>query len=72
MTVNGIDILLTLAGFAIIAGMWRQMGCERRARELNERHEENKRHWRVVERCEAYSMRHTVDSFIDEVLEDAA
>ncbi len=72
---TGIDILLTLAGFAIIAAMWRQMGCERRARELNERHEQNRSHWRVIDRINAYSYRTkllSVDELIDDVLKEAA
>lgn len=52
---NGLDLLFLIVGVGIIAACIRQMYCNQRADELRARHEDNLRHWRVIDRLEAYT-----------------
>jgi hypothetical protein len=54
---NGTDILVLLAGFGIIALAVHQMRCLKRQDEARARHEQNKRHWRIIDRIEQYGYR---------------
>lgn len=51
---NGTDLLITLGGIAFILACFRQARCWRRQDEARLRHEENRRHWQVIERIERY------------------
>ncbi len=59
---------LIAAAFAYaIYQSWRDDINDRRQERLSQR-----RNWLLIDRCERYSMRHTVDTFIAECLEEAA
>ncbi len=72
---NGIDLLICVGGVTLIAIAFWVRQWETQVEESRQRHEDNRRHWRVIDRIEAYGYRSrllSVDDLIDDVLKEAA
>ncbi len=54
---NGIDILVTVGGITIIAIAFWVRHWEAQVDESRRRHEDNLRHWKVIDRIEQYGYR---------------
>ncbi len=72
---TGTDLLITVGGITLIAiAFWVRM-WETQVEESRQRHEDNLRHWRIIDRIEQYGYRSkllSVDDLIDDCLREAA
>ncbi len=54
---NGIDLLVLMAAAGLLAVLVKQTRCWKRQDEARARHEENRRHWRIIDRIDQYGYR---------------